>query len=103
MLLEGCLVGTAEVTLQDKGMNVMGGRFHPGPAYPEVCAVFQSFAAACEDPAACTAYDEARDGLCLQVRDEHGRPVDRVVHILDFRAEVEGSDVTDLEIVLLPR
>jgi len=93
------LIGTANLTWHDKGMNLRGGEFEPGPAYPSVRAVFQSFAAAEEDMALCQQYYKDRDALGLAVRDLKGEPVDVIVHILDFTAEVPG---TGLEIELYP-
>ncbi len=93
------LIGTAKLTWHDRGMNLRGGNFEPGPAYPSVRAVFQSFAAAEDDTALCQQYYKDRDALGMTVHDQEGAPVDVTVHILDFTAEV--PDV-DLEIELYP-
>ena len=93
------LIGTAKLTWHDKSMNLRGGDFEPGPAYPSVRAVFQSFAAADEDQALAQQYYKDRDALGLTVLDQAGEPVDVTVHILDFTAQVPGADI---EIELYP-
>ena len=98
--LDDKLIGTAELTWFDDGMGVRGGTFHPGPAYPEVRSVFQSFAAADDDSALCRQYYLDRDLLSLRVLDELGLPVSAIVHIVDFTTDIPDSD---LEIELYPQ
>jgi hypothetical protein len=93
------LVGTVNLTWVDDGMGVRGGTFHPGPAYPSVRSVFQSFAAAENDSALCRQYYCDRDALGLTVADENGLPISAKVHIADFNTIIPDSD---LEIELYP-
>ena len=101
ILCNGEVIGHSDLEDREPELGVAGGRFEPTDAYPPFAHVFRLFAEAHADgenepvPAKLQAYEEARAGLVLEVRDAGGRVLQGAgVSITDVAGEAQlGVDV----------
>jgi hypothetical protein len=101
ILCNGEIIGHSELEDREPDLGLASGRFEPTDAYPPVAHVFRLFAEAQADgenesvPAKLAAYEEARAGLVLEVREAGGRVLAGAgVSITDVAGEaVLGVDV----------